>query len=62
MDAEGKAIWLIATDASGFYERLGYRVVAEKWLAKDNPEWDGGPFAVKLVSVIERCNVKSTLI
>ena len=53
---------MIATDASGFYERLGYRVVVEKWLAKDNPEWDGGPFAIKLVSVIERCNVKSTLI
>ena len=49
-DAQGKAIWLGTTDAAGFYARLGYKVVGETTIAGDNPKWEGGPIAIRVVS------------
>ena len=49
-DAQGKAIWLGTTDAAAFYARLGYKVVGETTIAGDNPKWEGGPIAIRVVS------------
>ncbi|KAI0352852.1 hypothetical protein OH77DRAFT_740427 [Trametes cingulata] len=48
-DAEGCDICVLSSDAYHFYERLGFVVVREAVLGRDNPEWHGEPIAVHLL-------------
>ena len=43
-------MWVATSDAAGFYESVGYQLVGERWIAKENPKWDGGPIPVRIVS------------
>lgn len=48
-DAAGRDVWVI-TGAYGFYARLGFVTVAEDSVGGDNPNWDGKPIEVHVVS------------
>ncbi|KAH9921559.1 acyl-CoA N-acyltransferase [Epithele typhae] len=48
-DREGDAVWLATTDAAGFYERFEFEVVAETWVAKDNPDYHGPPVPIRMM-------------
>ncbi|KAH9936895.1 uncharacterized protein BXZ73DRAFT_44979 [Epithele typhae] len=50
----GVAAWLLTSDAAGFYEHHGFKVVAEDWIAQDNPEWHRGPIPIRIVSPLSR--------
>ena len=49
-DEQGRDIWLGTSDAAGFYERMGFKLVGETWIAKDNTDWDGPPVPIRMVS------------
>ncbi|KAI0706902.1 hypothetical protein C8T65DRAFT_220779 [Cerioporus squamosus] len=49
-DAQGRKTYVITGDAQGFYETVGYRLVAEDWLGIDNPLWDGPAVPIRIVS------------
>ncbi|KAI0743891.1 hypothetical protein C8Q80DRAFT_1183823 [Daedaleopsis nitida] len=48
-DARGAATFLFTSDAKGFYEAVGYKMVAETVLGLDNPKWTGGPVALRVM-------------
>ena len=43
--------WAMTTDAKGFYESLGYKVVGEGWFGQEDPTWDGGLLPICVVSI-----------
>ena len=43
-------MWVVATDARGFYETMGYEVVRETVVGQSSPRWNGGPFTLYIVS------------
>ena len=49
-DAQGRATYLLTTDAYRFYETVGYKLVGEDWLGIDNPKWTGAPVPIRVVS------------
>lgn len=51
-DARGAATFLLTSDAKGFYEVVGYTMVAETVVGLDNPKWTGGPVALRVVSAL----------
>ncbi|KAI1792517.1 hypothetical protein LXA43DRAFT_887348 [Ganoderma leucocontextum] len=50
-DEQGRAVWLVTTDAVGFYEAVGYKKIRERWIGTSNPAWDGPPVPVRVVSL-----------
>ncbi|KAM5540656.1 hypothetical protein V8D89_005687 [Ganoderma adspersum] len=42
-DEQGRAVFLVTTDAYRFYEFVGFKLVGERQVAVDNPTWDGAP-------------------
>nr|VWP00556.1 Non-canonical non-ribosomal peptide synthetase FUB8 (EC (Fusaric acid biosynthesis protein 8) [Ganoderma boninense] len=48
-DADGHDVWLLATDAYGFYEHFGFAVVRSGMIAVDNPAWDGEPITLYIM-------------
>ena len=53
-DEQGKAVWLITSDAVGFYEAVGYTKIREQWIGTSNPAWSGPPVPVRIVSAFLR--------
>ena len=50
-DSLGRAVWVVATDARGFYETMGYEVVRKTAVGQNSPRWkEGGPFTLYIVS------------
>ncbi|KAI0638286.1 hypothetical protein C8Q77DRAFT_1153951 [Trametes polyzona] len=47
-DWHRRGVWLVTTDAYGFYARVGYSVVQEDVLGVDDPKWDGEPVHIRL--------------
>lgn len=50
-DEQGRAVWLVTSDAVGFYEAVGYTKAREQWIGTSNPAWDGPPVPVRIVSL-----------
>ncbi|KAM5534312.1 hypothetical protein V8D89_012040 [Ganoderma adspersum] len=48
-DADGHDVWLLTTDAYGFYERFGFAVVRSGMIAVDNPVWDDEPITLYIM-------------
>ncbi|KAI0746991.1 hypothetical protein C8Q80DRAFT_1271804 [Daedaleopsis nitida] len=48
-DAQGRAIFLFTSDAYGFYDAVGYKMVGEALLGADNPKWHGGPVYIRVM-------------
>ncbi|PIL37247.1 hypothetical protein GSI_00940 [Ganoderma sinense ZZ0214-1] len=48
-DADGHDVWLLATDAYGFYEHFGFTVIRSGMIAVDNPAWDGEPITLYIM-------------
>ena len=51
-DAAERGTWILTTDAKGFYESVGYKVIAEGKFGLDNPRWHGGPLPIHVVSAV----------
>ncbi|OJT10214.1 hypothetical protein TRAPUB_13319 [Trametes pubescens] len=47
-DVQKRGVYLVTTDAHGFYQRFGYRVVEEDVLGVDNPKWTGEPVHIRV--------------
>ena len=50
-DADGHDVWLITSDAYGFYETLGFSVIGYTAVGTDNPKWKGKPVGVRIVGL-----------
>ena len=50
-DEQGRVVWLVTSDAVGFYEAVGYTMFREQWIGTRNPAWSGPPVPVRLVSL-----------
>ncbi|KAI0335570.1 hypothetical protein GY45DRAFT_1316924 [Cubamyces sp. BRFM 1775] len=48
-DADGHDVWLITSDAYGFYETLGFSVIRLDFVGADNPKWKGKPVGVRIM-------------
>ncbi|OBZ76512.1 hypothetical protein A0H81_03767 [Grifola frondosa] len=48
-DAEGRATWLITSDAYKFYESVGFSVAAACTLGEDNPTWNKPPIVIRVM-------------
>ncbi|KAM5540653.1 hypothetical protein V8D89_005684 [Ganoderma adspersum] len=48
-DEQGKAVWLVTSDAVGFYEAVGYTKIREQWIGTSNPVWSGPPVPVRIM-------------
>ncbi|KAI0375741.1 hypothetical protein BV20DRAFT_932681, partial [Pilatotrama ljubarskyi] len=49
-DAQNRGVYILTSDAHGFYETVGYTVVQEDVVGADNPTWDGTPVPLRIVS------------
>ncbi|KAI0650644.1 hypothetical protein C8Q79DRAFT_998441 [Trametes meyenii] len=49
-DRVNRAVWLLTSDAHGFYERVGYSVLAHEVIGDSNPKWHGEPVHLRIVS------------
>ncbi|CDO68708.1 hypothetical protein BN946_scf184652.g35 [Trametes cinnabarina] len=47
-DAQGRGVYIFTTEAYTFYETVGYTVVEEDVLGKDNPKWAGDPVHIRI--------------
>ncbi|KAH9899770.1 hypothetical protein C8Q73DRAFT_333730 [Cubamyces lactineus] len=64
-DADGHDVWLITSDAYGFYEALGFSMIRYSAAGVDNPKWKGKPVGIRVMyrpaktasSVSEKQNV-----
>ncbi|KAI0335571.1 hypothetical protein GY45DRAFT_810819 [Cubamyces sp. BRFM 1775] len=48
-DADGHDVWLITSDAYGFYETLGFSVCRSSFVGGDNPRWKGKPIGIRIM-------------
>ncbi|KAL1944247.1 hypothetical protein VTO73DRAFT_3432 [Trametes versicolor] len=48
-DVQKRGVYLLTTDAHGFYQRFGYHIVAEDVLGADNPKWTGEPVHIRVM-------------
>ncbi|KAI0677443.1 hypothetical protein C8Q78DRAFT_1074140 [Trametes maxima] len=48
-DRESRAVWLLTSDAHGFYERVGYSTLAHEVIGDSNPEWHGEPVHLRIM-------------
>ncbi|KAI1792523.1 hypothetical protein LXA43DRAFT_324646 [Ganoderma leucocontextum] len=48
-DEQGRAVFLVTTDAYRFYEFVGFKLVRERLVGVDNPTWDGAPVAIRIM-------------
>ena len=49
-DSDGRDVWLLTTDAVGFYEYLGFTKLVSDLVGNDNPAWGGEPIPIHIVS------------
>ncbi|KAI0352853.1 hypothetical protein OH77DRAFT_1408333 [Trametes cingulata] len=49
-DAQNRGVYILTSDAYGFYETVGYTVVQEAFIGMNNPTWDGKPVPLRIVS------------